>query len=332
MLILFINKYPIEEAIVHYVETKKWKFGRRSTTNDDLNHYFKLKLEKLLAFLPEEDREKSKKYYLWSIVDLTIPKQIDQSCFDAKVLETDLGEKLKLCFVDLPHVSTLSENEFRKDIWGNDNNFVTAIWKVTIKSGIPSVQIDSIIAKQTQPNGRASRFLLTIVRFLQSLQNPYSEITMSAWTGYNTYYGLANGAYIWARLGVEYEDSKNYREIRAFDINTQQYKRVQRAFKNYLIDDRAKFELHGFLKNNGFVFDDLDDVLHDCVDALGNLHHPWEFANLVIRGYPMGKFIMSGHDKAAYQGILYPNQPHSPGMIQFNKRINQLEQTHNYPR
>jgi hypothetical protein len=331
MIILFIHKYSsIEESIIHYVQTKKWKFGQM-IKNIETDKYFEHKMEKLLAFFPEKDREVAKQIYLLSIVNLTVPKPLDQSCLDVNKLEYELGQKLKSCYVDLIHISTDIEDGFRKDIWSDNNNFVTSKWKFTIKSGIPSVEIDSLIAKQKQPNGRATRFLFTIVRFLQSLKNPYSTITMSAWTGYNTYYGLANGAYIWGRLGVEYEDSKQYRESRAIDIDTQKYKIVQRNFKNYLIHPYTKDDLDGFLKNNHFEFNDLDDVIKDCIELITNLHHPWEFANLEIRGYPLGKFLMSRCEKATYQGIMYPNQPHSPGMLQFSKWIKQLEQKHNSP-
>lgn len=324
MIILFANKYPTDQAILHYIETKRWKHSRRNhlRRNEDIMEYLKTKIEKFLSHLSKDERSAAKNHFENCLNHINSKNTIPCS-YSVESVEKTLDKELKTCFKDLTHTSTSQVDGFRQDVWENGDDWVDSRWKLSLKSGSIFVEIDSLRAHNNGNKGRATNFLQAIIKVLQSTKDSYAEIRLSAWTGMNTYYGLANGGYVWARLGIEYCDSKSYRDHRA--LNDHHFEMVKRAFKEFLGDELRLFQLYNFL-NKKHDLCECKKIADECISLLDDLHTPWEFANLVVQGYPLGKFLMTSCDSARYSGIMFPNQPHSPGMIQFNKRIDQLKE------
>lgn len=328
MIILFANKYPVDQAVSHYIETKIWKHSRpkHPRKNDDIVIYLETKIEKFLTHLADAEKRVARNLFEQCIHQIKKNQVISHptpNVFNLKVLEESLSEELKSCFKDLNHASTSQVDGFRQDVWENGDDWVDARWKLTQKSGSPLVEIDSLRAKDKGGKGRATNFLTAIIRVLQLTQDPYAEIRLTAWTGMNFYYGFANGGYVWARLGIEFCDSKSYRYNRALESHRYDY--IKRAFTKILQTDSILFQLYDFL-NKKHDLCELRKIADECISLLDNLHTPWEFANLVVQGHQLGKFLMTFCDSARYSGIMFPNQLHSPGMIQYNKRMSQLRE------
>lgn len=286
MKLYYISKYLPEEAVSLYIENKVWK---------RLNPAKQYLTEKMDSFISAyETQETVKELYLKKMASITPLTPHKKLPFEK--LEDRIGNRMVKCFDDLTHTKTEylinpEYGHYRKDIWGNDE--VTALWTVKMtKSGNLGVHIDTLKSLSTNKMGRATHFLKCIVtEFQLSHDDPYAEITLDACTGYNAFLGRANGAYTWARLGFE----------------------IQKPFKKQHYIDR--------LINKLDQFEFIDLFRKEAALELKKCTTPWEIAELKVQDIPIGELLMRNCANACFPGVLYPNFPHSPGMIQYNKRI-----------
>lgn len=310
MKLNFISKFSPEEAAGLYIDHKVWK--RHSADQA----YLLRKMEPFVQAYPLEQRAAVKEFYLKKLKNITIQNPV--KTITREDLEARIGQRLISCFADLTHTKTTYAGNMRKESWGDDA--VTASWNVYEDKAL-CVAIDSLRADRNERKGRATNFLKCIVEVMQeAYDNPYAEITLEAWTGYNTFYRRANGAYTWGRLGFEIKDSS--KDFRLHMCGTDQPAFVSYRYRLMRELNSAREEVVAFELGCPRISDkEFYQRIAEAKQKLATCTTPWEIAELKVQGYPIGEYLMRNCDSARYMGVLYPNFARSLGMIQYQKRV-----------
>ena len=329
MKLHYISQYPIAQAVNNYCDEKAWKLGHPQHRHHQtaISDYLLLKMEPFISACKEENRDLARAVFLHKISqNLCVVRPTATACKEE--IEGRIRQKLLTCFPDLVLAKEDSEEGFHSFKWHNAEGDieVDAKWKV-VKEGFfpPCIEIDSLRANPFEKKGRATHFLRAIVSTLQEDADPYAKIKLYAWTGYNSYYGRANGAFTWSRLGLELREYTKQDKINmAFRLT---YSAV-RSWKQGLLTSFDSGWCHNyfFSKLNKAQLDAiLDPNFISLLNAeIEKCQNTWEVSAIDIQGIPIGRYLMATQDAARYSGVLYPNCPQSPGMVQYNKRLQEL--------
>lgn len=327
MKLQYISRYSTEEAVSKYCDEKAWKLGHpqhryhQIAVSEHLLH----KIEPFILACKEENRDQARNSFSLKIsqnLSVMRPPVTDSK----EKLEDRIRQKFSACFPDLVAVKEDSEDEFRLCQWNNAESIeVKAKWRV-IKNGFfpAEIEITSLRANCLK-KGRATHFLKAIVSALQEDADPYAKIKLYAWTGYNSYYGRANGAFTWSRLGFELrEDTKEEKIDLGLSPTSSVISSWKQTLSNSFNPQACRTYFFSILSRP-----QLDSILApnfiSLVDAeIKKCQNTWEVSAIVIQDIPIGQYLMAIQNEASYPGVLYPNCPQSPGMMQYNKRLQEL--------
>lgn len=224
-------------------------------------------------------------------------------------LENAISAALPSTLVGLPHIRSKVENTLRIEIWKREDQFVELFWCASEKNGALGVFIDGLkAAPSLQGRGIATILLQPIVAAVQSTKDPALKIELNAYTGFSFYFSpSANGGYTWAKLGFDVKDEFDGTRT---EVLERMKNSLQKRVQSVVLD----------CWNDSLTI----DLQQKVAAYIAQAKYPWEIAEITVDDLPVGKMLMSREDAAWYYGALYPNQPDSPGMIQYAKRVDQL--------
>lgn len=333
MKLQFIKDFSPQQAVDSYVEEKIWKIGGKNPQKRP-RHLIEYLVDKMVSFVkvyPAEKQEEVKALFETKLARVTEQNiQFPLKTFDKADLINRIRSKFEECYPGLNYRKTPSAiDDEIVEKWENDQDFVEARWKVNATdSGSANIRIEKLKASTSATGkGRAINFLKVLVEELQRNGDPHASITLEAWTGFNSNMGVSNGAYTWAKLGfrpIEYtreeredglsDEPKMERIKKGLAPRLAQHIYIHQYFLDLANLEKKNFNSEHFLSQ----FPILSQKALACLSAA---KYPWDIADIVVDGYPFGKYLMSKNDEARFPGVLYPNLSNSPGMKQFVKRL-----------
>lgn len=188
------------------------------------------------------------------------------------------------------------------------------------ENGLANLKVSQIVIwdARFRTGNLAKKITKANVELLRSIStNKESHIYLEAWTGYNTNSGHEYGAYLWAQHGFDFDERSS---MMLFEISDWCLKNAISRFKTWL---RTTYSDSTHLSN---------DELLSIEKMADTWKHSWDMATFDI-GRPeigqwngkLGKEFMTSHDTKTgdfrWHGLLYVNQPDSPGMLQYSKHI-----------
>ena len=332
MKLQYISCYPVEQAVHNYCSEKAWKLGHPQHRYHQIavSEYLSKKMEPFIAACEPQDRNAARDAFLLKLSQNIRELRPERTASKGE-LEGRILEKLRTCFPDLSLNKEGIEGEYYSMEWSNAQGEleVDAKWKIIKEGSLPAcVEIESIRADSRAKKGRASNFLRAFVSVLQEDGDPYAKVTLKAWTGYTSFYGRANGAYTWSRLGFENREATKQEKINLALAPTWS---TIASWKKRLMENFNPswcYEYYSNSQNKQFA-SLLDPSFSDRVKgAIEKCKHTWEISALNIDDVPIGRYLMATQDGARYTGVLYPNYPESAGMKQYNTRLSELRTNH----
>jgi hypothetical protein len=236
-----------------------------------------------------------------------------------ELITNNIRKLFATCYPDLIHQTKPDDRWRLCDVWidQDGNSIVRALWSVERnKKNHPNVSIEALTTKEKN-RGRAANFLKCIVAVLQEDKDPDAKIELEAWTGGNSYYGEANGAYTWAKLGFDMEDKAKS----LFDTGFPEW---SEKLEKSLLTEKKSHLWRVFYNTSIDMEDKWDSIVTETISELKKCKYPWEVASLNVQQFAIGTFLMSEVRESRYWGELLPNTD-SPGMVQYNKRMTELQ-------
>lgn len=317
MKLEFINRYPVERVAQCYIEHKIWKHSHPNHRlyEADIVEYLHAKKETFLACIPLHSRTIVEQHYLTRCQSACKLKNPALLFSREKWIEI-LNSSIKKCYGDLPHTRNNIQANHIIEIWGK--NEVRVSWDVSVsEDGTPHIYIHSINAELRQ-KGRATSLITAFIEALQRYPFPYAEIKLNAYSN-----GSYIGAFTWARLGFDATRLNQRNETKHPAVIYSEMNLLRSQVIESIADTRL---LAAF-----FRYSNVDDhpypakFIIQILSKLKRCKHPWEIARLQIDGLAIGKFLLC--QRISYIGKLWPNSPHSRGMVQYYGRIEEVKKT-----